>query len=512
MFKKVCTNIINIIFALITGFLFIASLSTHCEIDTESFLQLKHLVSHRAYVYLPLSILFTTALVILYQFLHNLSAKNEVLFQKVRKIVTIATFSLIIGVSLFWIFFNDTVPHSDQAILFQEAQKLSGYSKSSYNTFYFGAYDRQRGIVTLMALLLKLFGNNQITFRFYNVLMLGLLLLGIKLLLDSFIKDDSAGIITLFLLLFFYPIIIYTCYLYGTLSAVTFEIFGFYGILKLIETRQYKYTLLSAICFALGAFMHQSALIGLIAGCVLLIIKVNKKSIIQYLLSIFIIFAVYIGSNYLISYSFSKFTGCPNGDALPATATIYMGLTATEESGALSGPGSSDAAEMILYQRNDNSASDTNKEAVYLLQSVIKEYRDGTRSLDFFIQKIKYQWLEPTFDAHRIILLNNAEENEPANSEAYTRFYYSNLRDIFPKLLLILLIVIYSFACIGSIVDMFRKDTNLLNTLIRLFFIGGFTFQILWESLSRYCFSYYIFLIIEAVWGITGIIQLRKSK
>lgn len=512
MFKKVCTNIINIIFALITGILFFASIGTHCEIDTASFLQLKHLVSHRIYIFLPLSILFIIALIVLYQLLHNLSSKNVALFQKTTKIIGIVEILLVILLSSFWIVFNDTIPHSDQAILFKEAQKLAGFSSEPFNTFYMGAYDRQRGLVFLMALLLKIFGNSQLSFRLFNILMIVLLFFGIKLLINASLKDNITSSIAIILLVLFYPIIIYTCYLYGTLSAVTFEVYGFYGIIQLLNKGQYRYAILSAISFTLGAFMHQSALIGLVAGCILLIIFISKNNFLKHILSIAIIVSIYLSANALVNYTFSAITGCPNNEALPASATLYMGLTSTEESGALGGPGSSDASEMVLYQKNDGSASGTNELAVSMVNEVINEYMNGTRSFDFFAKKIEHQWLEPSFDAHRIILLNNTEENEPVNSAAYTKFYYSSLRNVAPKFLLILLISVYALACINSIGNLVMRKTNTLNVLIRLFFIGGFTFQIFWESLSRYCFSYYVLLILEAACGVSMISHLRKSN
>ena len=201
-----------------------------------------------------------------------------------------------------------------------------------------------------MALLLKLGGNSQLTFRFYNVFMLSLLLFGIKLLIDSNSNNYCASTITLISLTIFYPIIIYTCYLYGTLSAVSFEVFGFWEIIEFIKKKTYRHAVISAFCFTFGAFMHQSALIGLLAGCLLLFININRNDLVKICIAIGIIISTYLLITLLINLSYSSITKCQNGNSLPATATIYMGITSTEGSGALSGPGSSDGSEMVLYQ------------------------------------------------------------------------------------------------------------------------------------------------------------------
>ena len=64
------------------------------------------------------------------------------------------------------------------------------------------------------------------------------------------------------------------------------------------------------------------------------------------------------------------------------------------------------------------------------------------------------------------------------------------------------MMMIYLLSLITGINTLIHKEGSDIHFLIQLFFIGGFVFQLFWESLSRYCLSYYVLLFFEAGYGL----------
>ncbi|MDR2888836.1 MAG: hypothetical protein LBV33_03230, partial [Lachnospiraceae bacterium] len=142
----------------------------------------------------------------------------------------------------------------------------------------------------------------------------------------------------------------------------------------------------------------------------------------------------------------------------------------------------------------------------------IADYGTGERSLGFFGEKMSYQWTDPTFGARKTIITNDIANGEPDNPELFHQFYNGNLRHIVFKLSIPFMIFVYLFSLIAGIYVFMHIRENKSHLLIQLFLIGGFLFQLIWESLSRYCLPYYLRLIVEAVYGVFVVYSWMKKK
>ena len=202
---------------------------------------------------------------------------------------------------------------------------------------------------------------------------------------------------------------------------------------------------------------------------------------------------------------YDSITGAdPHASSVPVTCTIYMGITSTE---GASGPGSQDGSYTDIFLENGGDGEAASRDAVSRIITVIGEYFSGKRSPIFFLEKIEYQWLDPTFGARKIIRMNDVNLGDPPNSEAFTAFYNSPLRDIIFKFSIGAELAVYLGAFIAGIKTLRSLQKYHAAVLIQLYVIGGFAFQLLWESLSRYCLGYFILLIPQAVFGLN---ELRR--
>lgn len=523
MFKKFCVKFINVLFIIITGLLFGISIFRHSEIDLNTYEQIKSIVPHQMVVYLGLALVFTAILVFIYISIKRYTCRDF------GSILMLISTLLVTIFSIFWIFFNDTVPHSDQAIILDEARKMAGYLDEPFNHSYMASFNFMRLLVMFMSVLLRIFGNSQMVFRWYNVIAIIGLVTGMSCTVRRFMKDKTLQAIISIVLMFFYPIIVYTCYVYGTLSAVTFEVWAFYLTMSFVECRgkEILYGIGAVLCFTLGVQMHMSALIGMVAAIIYIVLKINKENLIRNLCFIVAVVGFYFISSIAINRGYEAITGSPRLDAIPISAKIYMGITAPETQP--NGPGSQDGSYWTMFELNECDAKKTNAYLWPIIKDIAVEYLTGERDMSFFLKKVEYQWLDPSVDAHRIILLNNPNEGEPLNRQAFIDFYNSRFRAIAYKLATVFMIMLYGLSlvsgikCLVSKCDMKVVPENetknqidsLVNIhfLIQIFVIGGFTFQLIAESITRYVFSYYVLLIFEAVYGISVVAEIiLKNK
>lgn len=504
---SISKKIVNFFFLIIMFSLFVMSMCVHCKTNIYSYSQDRNIEHHRILVYLIIIPVAAVMILLLYALIDRIMLKVK--NQKMTVTIMVVVCALItFAVGVFWIHFNDSLPKNDQAVLFAEARKLTGYLQEPYDNIYMTQFKRQRGFTLLMAAALRIFGDTQLSVRYLNVLGVVALFIGIYKTMDNIVKEKSYNLLLAFALTLFYPMVIYTAFLYGTLLSLTFSVWGFYAVVKFCEAGKMRYAVLAAVSFPLGVFMHQSAAVATIAGIIYLLFHINRRNAMDKCMAAAAIILALLLCMRLTNIIYEKLTNAPIGDSVPGTATIYMGLSLETEGG---GPGTGGSFTDIFHE-NDKDSVATNREAIDRIKVILKEYMTGKRSLSFFIRKTEYQWMDPTMGARKTIILNDVNINEPPNSETFRRFYDSGIRNVIFKVSDIFMILIYGFASVAGIFTLLENkdiiENNSLHFLLQLFFIGGFTFQLMWESLSRYCFPYFVLLIPEAIYGIHRLYEM----
>lgn len=500
--------LIAVIFIVLTGMLAVLAMFRHCDTNIYSYEQTKFLAQHTVYVYGGLAAFGIGALMLLCLLLERIfrRAKNS---ERIGNGIFLACGMAILIAGICWISFYDGIPTSDQRDVWEEAQRIAGVLDGPFNTGYFSYFHRNRGITLLVAAAIKVFGNHLYSFGIVNLAASCLAYYSICKAVKLIYQNPVVTAITSLLLMLFYPLVIYTSYHYGTLLSAGFASLGLYAAAALHATGKLRYGVTLVFAFPIGILAHQSAAIGLVAAVLYLVVNARKKILFRNILISAIAAIMVLLSNKMVDAAYIRITGDDTEfDAVPAICTIYMGLTATE---GYAGPGSHDGSEIEIYHENDRDGRAASADAFRRVATVMREYLTGKRSLSFFLEKAEYQWLDPSFGARRTIHLNDPNMGDPPNSEAFLAFYDSTFRDVVFKLAIALMLLVYLAALAAGSKTLYHIEAYPMAILIQLYFAGGFAFQLMWESFSRYCFNYFIWLIPEAAFGIYALYGMVRS-
>lgn len=501
---QLCIRVITILFMAIIAVLTFMSFFEHCETDIYSFLQERYIESHRVVLYVGMALIGLGIMGTICHFIVKMLSKSENGWKIVQKMLVICS-SCVFVLCIFWIFFNDATPKYDQETLFNEARVMAGYVDAEYNTTYYELMPRNKGLTLVMAIALLLLGDTMISFRILNVIGAVVLLVSVSLVTKKVWKDQTVTIITALLLTIYYPIVIYTCYLYGTLLSTAFSGLGVYAIICFCENRKKRYLLVALFSFPFAIQMHQSAAIVMIAVMFYMMIHTTKETMGKMILSFFLLIVITFSFNKIADWGYETITGTELGEGVPTLAYFYMGLSAEDGAG---GPGSQDGSFVQIFYENNCDVEATNRDALNRIIKIVLEYIRGERELKFFVDKIKFQWLDPTFGSRRIIEANYVENGEPPNSQAYLRVRNSSWRNVGFKIAVVGLIIVYSLNLFATVYQLIKREQDGLHFFIQILLIGGFMFQLLWESISRYCFSYFIWLLPGAAYGLVRLYKV----
>lgn len=497
-------RIILVIYLAILAFIISLALFVHCKADINDYLN-RNIESHHSLVYIALLTGFVFLMYLEARVIRLFLAKSGNPSLAVRRICIFCATAVAIAGIIFINVYNG-VPLNDQITVFEEACKISGYSNTPLNYNYVENFPRLKGLILMMALVVKLFGDTWKTWQYLNVIGAFMLLVAIFKTVNASHNDDFLLSQVAVLLFMFYPIWGYTAFVYGTLLSLTFSSWGFYGVVRFNITKRIRYVLLSLICFPIGMQMHQSAAIAIIAAIVYLALHiVGKKQI-----GVFIVISIYLcvttlGSNIVASKLYSMVTNHTYEDkSITATEYIYMGITSDTKSG---GPGSIDGSFSIFSEQYPDDRVAEKRAARKAVIRVVSEYMNGTRDLNFFITKTEYQWTDPTMGERKTIAGIYSDDDKAA---LFKWYYHSDLRESIFKFSIVYELFIYIFAAIAGIYTFKHLEESATQMLSCIYMIGGFTFQLFWESLSRYCFPYYVWLIPEAAAGFC--VLYRKIK
>lgn len=504
LFMGMITGIFTVIMVILT----FMSFFEHCEADIYSFLQERYIEPHRAIVYVALALVGVVLIAGCCHIVVKVLSKSKNKWNVVRKVLMISC-GLVCAASLFWIFFNDATPKYDQETLFQEARLIAGYVEGEFNTYYYELMPRNKGLTLVMAFMLRLLGDSMISFRILNVLGAVVLLVSVSMTTKKLWRDETVTIMTILLLSVYYPIVVYTCYLYGTLLSAAFGALGVYGVVSFCQNHKIRYFLIALFSFPFAIQMHQSAAIVMIAAMCYMVMHMTKENVGKTLVCFLMLAVMVLASNKMADFGYEKISGAKLGEGIPTLAYVYMGLSAVDGAG---GPGSQDGSFVQIFYDNNNDVEATNKDAMNRIGKIISEYFTGERELKFFVDKVKFQWLDPTFGSRRIIEANYVENGEPPNSEAYLRLRNSQWRNVGFKFAIVGLIMVYGLNLFAAIYQLVKKEQDGLHFFIQILLLGGFVFQLIWESISRYCFSYFIWLIPGAAYGMVQLYKILINR
>ena len=417
--------------------------------------------------------------------------EDDIFFAKSKK--TLLWIIAIIG--FLWVIITQYVPGSDQLDVLSSAYKYGvGTTDMVEAGGYLDKWPHNIGITTIERLLAYLVGDFNITFM--QLLNVAGIVLIYKVMVDTWDRLDGSRlsqICTLACGVVFYPLIMYASFVYGNIWHVTLALIAFEAELKFFEKQKNIYIVQCVLALGLSFLIKASAIIFLVALVIFAIIKcVTEKSNVVKTLVLIIAMSIAVSVFSSVPKTIlSKTTGQEIRDD-GIWSFIAMAL---QEDGTA--PGWYNGYCLNVYYDNGRDAE--------LAEKLAKEetfnrlnylFSDKHHAYQFFSKKIASMWNEPTYEAYWVNQVRTHRVVFPKWLDAFmsAKGYTAAARvfNIFQILILT-----------GTVLWLILEDkTKFVNkSFLLLCFVGGFTFNLMWETKSQYAITYFIMLFPYALTG-----------
>ncbi|MDD6449654.1 MAG: hypothetical protein PUF78_08055, partial [Lachnospiraceae bacterium] len=293
---------------------------------------------------------------------------------------------------------------------------------------------------------------------------------------------EEAGTATAIMLTEFVSITLYSTYIYGTLPSLCFALMAFYAVTLLIQTKKPIWLFAELLSCALMYTFYTGTLIAMVAIAIILIVfsifsllNKDKNATVTAIIGAILPFLLAGGIRVVAGEVFYLKTGLsPKEDSLPASTWVRMGLT----SNAFLGPGGYDASNVELFQDNGSDTEKTDAAARKEIHRALEDYRNGSRPMTFFWKKTETQWLDPWFNG----LTMTVYSPDPEKMGILAPLFVPLTLERIQRCLLALMNVCYCMASLYLILQIRNKKPRLETLLLPLYFVGGFVFQLFWET------------------------------
>lgn len=275
-----------------------------------------------------------------------------------------------------------------------------------------------------------------------------------------------------------------------------------------IKSRPWLCFAAAALLLSTAMLLKSTALIPLIAFCVVLALAAVRQRQWQPLLALIALCAVTFVPLHAAQAWYEARSGESLGNGTPKLVWISMGLEEGEMAmGWFNGKTYSampdanmDAQACIQQQKQDIAA----RLAVF--------QANPAYARNFLLQKHNSQWLDPSFGAININAISR--DTSPSRWSALTQYLYSRTQDsFFIRVSGAWQTLVYAMAALGMLALAMRParvgnrrcirfGTDADAALLAVMALGGYLYLMLAEAKSQYAFSYYLMLFPYAAHGL----------
>lgn len=417
--------------------------------------------------------------------------------RRIGLLIAVVCVVVIGAAAALWIRYNPLLPIADQKKLWDAIIAYADGDYQNIDAAYFDQYPFQSRLVVLFSVIVRITGIRTIMiFKAYNAAAAAAIAAGLMRISALLFSRMEMTLLTGIMTVCFLPIVIYSCFIYGTLLSLALIVWSFCCVVSFVKYgKEYKLFLLAVlmagagICYSGSAIAMIAAAIYLLYSAAAAFCRKAKGKAIACVVGIALMLVCSAASQKALSSCFTRTTGIPTDNGVPASAYVLMGVTSDEDNAC--GPGSYNATNVYIYEISDRDSNAANQEALKRLYYAEKDYLRGRRSLSFFVQKLRNEWTDSWFSSAVMTVYLQSEDS--LLSEEQIRFFQSSFVVHLQGFLTAFLVVVYFFAVLSALRDIRKTDRDL--NILSLFFLGGFVFYLFWEAKPRYCFPYFVCLI-----------------
>lgn len=360
------------------------------------------------------------------------------------------------------------------------------------NHIYMERYSQQFTLAFIWSILFRIARNtNFVIIEYMNAICNGITVIAIYLICKELSKKYNVNkYLGIFMTLTFMAVPALAVYIYGDVSSLAFALLSIYFIMRYVNSKKFRYALLSAICMAIAYMLRMNILIFIIAVVIYLFLDIIREK--AKLKSVIIKVAVILGfcvvsmlPSIITKNYYTNKCNMNKNETFPAVGYFYMGMHETK---AGSGWYNFSRASYAYYTDSQNSKK-TYKEGI---NERLNYFSHNPREMiNFYIRKTASMWTENTYGAIIYNLSDTFISKEHINYELDDKILEKeSMVRIYQKALIFII-----FGASMIIVLQNRKNISNEVLLLITIFIGGFTFHTLWEAKSRYIIPYIVVLI-----------------
>lgn len=499
-FAECLKRIAWVLFAVIIGYLLIASIFSTCYLGGYSYATASGAtevnVEHTFYIrdhFIQHFIVFAAfSLLLVY-------CRPE----KLKKFVSGRYFGIVVCViagivSVLIVLAGQYYPKYDQRHVIEAAARLNQHIYTDFEPGdYLFVFPFQTGTVLYFQILSLLFGNmNHIAFQIVNCLWIALAyyffmkIAGVLWGEEHPYQARGAALLGVF----FLPYLLYATFLYGTVVGMVFALLSFYVLLLYEKTSKVCYLLISGLSMGIATVIKSNYMIFMIAALIYLFLKLMqgrkegfKKAVPRLLLMAALLVCFFLGRFGVNAY-IKSMNGGEEVKGIPMTAWIAMGLQDGKAA-----PGWYNGYNNRVYTENDFDYDRTSAAVMDEMKRIVKSYpKDITTSVSFFVKKVSSQWNNPTFQSLWVLEERDGKGGMDwllRGGGRYAYIFWVNLLQTW------ILAGVFLYAVMRF------KKSSVEEIILPITFVGGFLFHLFWEAEGLYAILYFPLLLPLAVCG-----------
>lgn len=516
-FDKLYKYVISLLFLLIITFLCFLSYAGTCYVSIQYTTDISFFLKDNAFKNILFTLLFLVLLILFSRFgfvkkIINIINTNE----KVFVLIKVILLCLIAIIASIWVYGTQIYPEGDQALILDAVE---GFKNNDFSLFDSGEYmencPNQIGIFLIYYLMSFIFNENYLlSLQLLNVFGVVLIYKNLSEIM-GFLKADNFTQLIIILSAFFFPVLIFYCWLvYGNILGMAFILCACKYELFYFKDYRVKDIILTFIFLILALMAKSFSLIYFIAMFIYAIFKIIETKRYKNIFVIFVLcFALFV-SNEVPKMIVENKIGHSLDEGMSYYSYIAMGMQ------------ESDRAEGWHNKYNINSYHLANNKTEVQEEIAIEDIKtrwayfidNPSYMLRFYSRKIASQWNNPTFEmfygmdtdwgyGFQYRFASDYEINK-----FFTNFLCMNNELIIQEILdleqsLILLGNVIYIVCF-----LLKKEKTKEELLLPLAFIGGWLFLLIWEAKSQYSLFYYVILFIYAILGYVNLLKLINKK
>ena len=419
--------------------------------------------------------------------------------ERYQKLIRVSGVIALIVFLVWFILSTQLEPHGDQLAICSAAGEIQNYdfSQFAYGN-YFDYWPFQARIVVFLWFFFRIFGpSNYAALHFLNavsiVVSLHLVSRISSLTMRSEEQSKAKENLIFLTCMMFLPFLMYVTYIYGNLPGLALILGAVYWEVRFMkERKRYQLVLMALLC-AVSVWLKNTYLIFVVAVIVFLLVDFwQRRKVSASIGAAMVVAAISLinaGSDMLLEHRI----GFELSEGSPMIAWVTMAFGEDENGN----PIKYDAHNISVYMENGRDTAKAQSAAIEELGRRLEKLTDTPEHfIRFMGRKLAIEWNEPTFES---VVANDRQYPQVEEPEIMKHLLQQDNRSFLIKYANLF----HAMVLLGCVTWVFLKGKKASSQelFFALIFVGGFLFQLFWETMAQYALPFFLLLIPYAVTG-----------